>query len=55
MRGVLRYLLLILLLSDQIDGPTLVHLGDQMDTLRVVDTVLFPALDQLVFELLCLL
>ena len=55
MRGVLCDLLLILLLRDQIYGPTLVHFGDQVHALGVVDTVLLPALDQLVLELLCLL
>ena len=51
-RRVLGYLLLILLLGDEINSPTLVQLGNQMNTLRVVDSVLLPALSELTLQLL---
>ncbi len=44
-RGVLSHLLLIFLLCNQIDSPTLVKLGDQVNALGVIHSVLFPALD----------
>ena len=43
-RRVLRNLLLIFLLCDQIDGPTFVKLWDQVHALRVIHSILFPAL-----------
>ena len=47
MRRVLSNLLLIFLLGNQIDSPTFVQLGNEMNALGVVDAVLFPTLGEL--------
>lgn len=51
-RRVLRYLLLVLLFGDHIEGPASVQLRNQVHTFRVVDPVLLPALNEFVFEFL---
>lgn len=55
MRRVLGDLLLVLLSRDHVDTPSHVKLRNQMNALRVVHSMLLPALDKLVFELLGLL
>ena len=50
MRWVLRDLLLIFLLSDEVDTPSFVKLGNEVNALVMVDAILFPALDQLTLQ-----
>jgi hypothetical protein len=44
------YLLLVLLCANHIDGPSSIELLNQVKTLRVVDSVLVPAVYQLILE-----
>ena len=51
MTRVLFNLQLVPLRFRHIDCPTLVKLSDQVDAFRMVNTIGFPALDELILEL----
>lgn len=53
MRRVLLHLFLILLSGYHVQGPTTVELRDQMNALRMVYSILFPALLDFLLQLHC--